>query len=189
MGAKVRATGIKGGVTAGRASPTVAKRIMATARRTTSARTETNSTVASSNKEVIKSHTALMATNPSTTRLLTAKDLAMGVITNSSPTIMVTKTGTRRVARATVKTSVVKRDLVPKLGIRASLASMTNSLATTMTEVMAGSMVDRLLLTITLPSLVRPRRTTLTQSRAVKLITTRRSSYSRKWHPRYLKLP
>jgi hypothetical protein len=103
----------------------------------------------------------------------------MGVITNSSPTIMVTKTGTRRVARATVKTSVVKRDLVPKLGIRASLASMMNSLATTRTEVMAGRMVDRLLLTITLPSLARPRRTTLTQSRAAKLITTRRSSCSR----------
>ena len=110
----------------------------------------------------------------------------MVAIINSSRT---NKTGTRRVARATVKSLVVTRDLVPKLGIRASLVLIMNSLATMRTRVMAINMVDRLLLTITLPSLVQPKRTIMTKSTVAKAITTRRRTLIRKWHPRYLKLP
>ena len=162
---RVRPTGIKGKTTAVRANPTVAKsKIMATARRTTSAKTETKTKVASSSKEVIKSHTAHMAASLSTTRLLMAKGNARVDLANSSPAIKVSKTGTKRGARAMVKTLMGIRDLVPKLATKESLASTMISLTTTRTEVMAVDMVDRLLLTITLPRLAQLRRITLTQS-------------------------
>jgi hypothetical protein len=91
-----------------------------------------------------------MAASPSNKKLLTAGDLATVAIIKRIRAIIFSKTRSRKAARATVKSSVVTRNLVSKLGIRASLVSMINSLATTRTRVMARNMVDRLLLTIIL---------------------------------------
>ncbi len=91
-----------------------------------------------------------MAASPSNKKLLTAGDLATVAIIKRSRAIIFSKSRSRKAARATVKSSVVTRNLVSKLGIRASLVSMINSLATTRTRVMARNMVDRLLLTIIL---------------------------------------
>lgn len=187
MGAKVKATGIKGGVTAGRAQVMAAKRIMAIAKKTTSVVTGTDSMVIMSNEEVTRRITALMATSPSTTRLQTGKDLAKGATANSTPITMATKT--RRVGRTTVTTRVVTRDLVLKLHIKANPTTMMTSRPTMRTRVMAENMVDKLQLKIIHPSLVQPGRTTLTQSRAANPATTRRSTSSRKWLPHLLKLP
>ncbi len=91
-----------------------------------------------------------MAASPSNKKLLTAGDLATVAIIKRIRAIIFSKTRSRKAARATVKSSVVTRNLVSKLGIRASLVSMMNSLATTRTRVMARNMVYRLLLTIIL---------------------------------------
>jgi len=130
---------------------------------------------------------ALFSTSPSTTKLLTVKGLVMGATASSTRIIMATKN--REVARTTVRTKVVTRDLVLRLLIKASPTTMTTSQASTRIRDMAGNMVDRPRLTIIHLSLVQPEGTTLTQSRAASPATTRRSTSSRKWLPHLFKLP